>query len=374
MSNQDRQNLSEEKLKELQRKEALSTSDEYDIQDQTYDSAPLTRQYVKDDVVAKGAQFVIEDDEDDMFASERHGDVIMDYDDEEDVIVINPPSKDPEPVEEDVNSKYMKKSVEEIRTAPGFERKPVTEALSTEVIHGTPARTTAPENERDYIDRGATVKYKDSKEFDKLEKQPKEKKQRNLGWLKPVLSIVAIIVSIILAILLFFFIKDFNGPSQQANTQKNEYVMFVNETNKILTVENSTCKEFKNITEQFIIDAVTVDEYITKVTQLRAELNLEFQNYYSLSVSNSLDVYDIKSLTYDYIKIVLNTMDGIIGSKEKTETEIKQLVLSTTGDQLAAREQQFTNILSLINENAKKYDIESEVQENTVYFNVEVNN
>jgi hypothetical protein len=48
--------------------------------------------------------------------------------------------------------------------------------------------------------------------------------------------------------------------------------------------------------------------------------------------------------------------------------------LSTTGDQLAAREQQFTNILSLINENAKKYDIESEVQENTVYFNVEVNN
>ena len=85
MSNQDRQNLSEEKLKELQRKEALSTSDEYDIQDQTYDSAPLTRQYVKDDVVAKGAQFVIEDDEDDMFASERHGDVIMDYDDEEDV-------------------------------------------------------------------------------------------------------------------------------------------------------------------------------------------------------------------------------------------------------------------------------------------------
>ena len=76
----------------------------------------------------------------------------------------------------------------------------------------------------------------------------------------------------------------------------------------------------------------------------------------------------------DYIKVVLNTMDGIIGSKEKTETEIKQLVLSTTGDQLAAREQQFTNILSLINENAKKYDIESEVQENTVYFNVEVNN
>lgn len=373
MNNQDRQNLSEEKLKELQRKEALSTSDEYDIQDQTYDSAPITRQYVKDDVVAKGAQFIIDDEDDDPFASERHGDVIMD--DEEDVIVINPPQKEDPPEEEDVNAKYMKKSVDELRKAPGFERTQ-TEALSTEVISSnpTPARKTAKENDRDYIDRGVTVKHKDTESFEQLEKQPKIKKQKNMVWLKPVLSITAIIISIILAILLFFFIKDFNGASQQPSAQKNEYVMFVNETNKILTVENSTCKEFKNITEQFIIDAVTAEEYVNKVTQLRAELNTEFQNYYSLSISNNLDVYDIKSLTYDYIKIVLNSMDSVINTKDKSSTEIKQLVLSTTSDQLASRENQFTNILALINENAKKYDIESEVQNNTIYFNVEVNN
>ena len=48
-----RRDLSEEELKELQRKEALQDSDEYDIQDKTYDSAPLTRQYVKEDVVVK---------------------------------------------------------------------------------------------------------------------------------------------------------------------------------------------------------------------------------------------------------------------------------------------------------------------------------
>ena len=374
MNNQDRQNLSEEKLKELQRKEALSTSDEYDIQDQTYDSAPITRQYVKDDVVAKGAQFIIDDEDDDPFASERHGDVIMD-DDEEDVIVINPPQKEDPPEEEDVNAKYMKKSVDELRKAPGFERTQ-TEALSTEVISSnpTPARKTAKENDRDYIDRGITVKHKDTESFEQLEKQPKVKKQKNMFWLKPVLSITAIILSIILAILLFFFIKDFNGASQQPSAQKNEYVMFVNETNKILTVENSTCKEFKNITEQFIIDAVTAEEYVNKVTQLRAELNTEFQNYYSLSISNNLDVYDIKSLTYDYIKIVLNSMDSVINTKDKSSTEIKQLVLSTTSDQLASRENQFTNILALINENAKKYDIESEIQNNTIYFNVKVNN
>ena len=60
MSNR-KYDVSEEKLKNLQRKDALNDSEEYNISDDTYNRRPLTRQYVEDDVITKGSEFV--DDE-----------------------------------------------------------------------------------------------------------------------------------------------------------------------------------------------------------------------------------------------------------------------------------------------------------------------
>ena len=110
--------ISEEKLKELQRKEALSDSDEYDIQDNTYDRAPLTRQYVKDDVVVKGSQFVDDDDDDVLIVNAPVNKPVLETEDEdEDIIVIaKPPVVTPPPVEESIDDKYTKKSEPVIET------------------------------------------------------------------------------------------------------------------------------------------------------------------------------------------------------------------------------------------------------------------
>ena len=361
--------VSEEKLKELQRKEALMNSDdEYDIQDNTYDRAPITRQYVKDDVVVKGSQFV-DDDEDDIIivAPNTSTTPTLDTEEEDIIVIAEPPVTPVNKNESSVNDKYTKPEPEK---EPAKIEKPK-KSESTNL----PSKYKMKEHDetgRDYIDRDSTVHYNGIAEFERIpkEKPIKPKKEVNLGWLKPVLSIIAIVASIIIAIFLFNFIKDFKSTEQVLDATKNEYIEFVELTNSTLISENTTCKEFKNVTEQFIIDALSKEVYLEQVATMKESLMSEMSTY-SLKTYEKIDVYDIKTLTVDYMKAVLNVMDKILAAKDEDVNKIKSIVLSDVNDGLSTREQQFSNIIALINDTSVKYDLESELKEGIVYFNVE---
>lgn len=362
--------VSEEKLKELQRKEALMNSDdEYDIQDNTYDRAPITRQYVKDDVVVKGSQFV-DDDEDDIIivAPNTNTTPTLDAYDEDIIVIAEPPETPVIKNEPSIEDKYTKQEPQ--KEAP----KPQDKPKNSEPTN-LPSKYKMKEHDetgRDYIDRDSTVRYNGIAEFERIpkEKPAKPKKDVNLNWLKPVLSVVAIIISIIIAIFLFNFIKDFQSNEQVLDTTKNEYIEFVELTNSTLLSENTTCKEFKNITEQFVIDAISKDVYLEQIATMKTALMTEMSTY-SLKTYEKIDVYDIKTLTVDYIKAVLNVMDKILAAKDEDANAIKSIVLSDVNDGLSTREQQFNNIIALINDTSVKYDLESELKEGIVYFNVE---
>lgn len=352
--NRNNHDVSEEKLKELQRKEALEGSDEYDIQDNTYERAPITRQYVKDDVVVKSAEFV--DDDDDIIIVAPN--TVEKEEQEDDIIIItDPPKEEPKIVEPSIDDKYTKKI-----DVPKLEKQ--SETLPAKIKLKEPD-----ELGRDYIDRDNTINSNGLSEFEKVNVETK-KKSVNLSWVKPVLSITAIIVSIIIAIFVFNFIKGYTANDQVLDVTKTEYIEFVELTNKTLMVENNRCKDFKNVTEQFIIDAINKDTYIEQLTNIKTNLMSEMTSY-SLSSYNHIDVYDIKTLTVDYMKSVLNTIDNILALKEEDVVVIKSAILNDVNDSLVGREQQFNNIISLINDTSTKYDVKSETKENTIYFDIE---
>lgn len=371
--------ISEEKLKELQRREALSDSDEYDIQDKTYDSAPLTRQYVKDDVVAKGSELVDDDGAVLRNGNVKHGDVIMDDDEDEDIIIIEEPPVVNIPPVEDINDKYTKKplnkpvfeeTVSEETPKPKKEEAKKVKKTETSL---TKKNFEQSEYNRDYIDREKTIYDNGDQKFEKVvkEKPAKEKKPVNLSWLKPTIAVLAIVISLILAIVLFFFIKGFTSDKQELSQEKAEYIELVEMTNSAMVVENTIAKEFLATTEQFVIDAITKEKYIERLESLCDDLNKEIA-IYSDSRFEYVKDYEIKSLSLDYLRITLKCMESVLEAKEQDVVEIKTLILSTMNEKMSTRENQYKNLLALMNETSAKYKIESELQENIIYFNVTV--
>jgi hypothetical protein len=375
--------ISEEKLKELQRREALSDSDEYDIHDKTYESAPLTRQYVKDDIVAKGSELVDDDGAVLRNGNVKHGDRIIDDEEDEDIIIIEEQPIVNIPPVEDINDKYTKKQP----TKPIFaddEEEP--EVKKTEpklpAVKPKKEKKKEPKSEnalakknfdhqdynRDYIDRENTI-YNDDQKFEKFEKSKKEKKPVNLSWLKPVVSILAIILSIILAVVLFFFIKGFTSDKQELSPEKSEYIKLVEMTNDAMLVENTISKEFLATTEQFVIDAMSKENYILRLESMYDELNSEILQY-SDSRFEYVKDYEIKSLSLEYLRITLKAVESILDIKDQDSMEMKTYILSNVNEQMGSREIQYKNLLALMNETSAKYKIESELQENIIYFNV----
>lgn len=376
--------ISEEKLKELQRKEALSDSDEYDIQDKTYESAPLTRQYVKDDIVAKGSELVDDDGAVLRNGNVKHGDRIMD-DEEEDIIIIEePPVQDIPPVE-DINEKYTKKPTKPVFEDIDFSSDDTAKEQNLPIEKPKKDKKAEPKSEtrltkenfdhqdynRDYIDRENTIYNNEDQQFEKIEKVKKEKKSVNWGWLKPVVSILAIILSIILAVVLFFFIKGFTSDKQELSPEKSEYIQLVEMTNDAMLVENTISKEFLATTEQFVIDAMSKENYILRLEAMYDELNSEILQY-SDSRFEYVKDYEIKSLSLEYLRITLKAVESVLDIKDQDSMAMKTYILSNVNEQMGSREIQYKNLLALMNETSAKYKIESELKENIIYFNVTV--
>ena len=341
--------VSEEKLKELQRREALSDSDEYDIQDKTYERAPITRQYVKDDVIVKGAEFV---------------------DDEEDDIVIQPTTP---PVEEDVvvipeftplENKYIKTETKKPEPAPK-QPKPMTVSPYKPKLDGHP------DSERDYIDRENAI-YDMGSEFEKVKKTKpkKEKKELNFEWVKPALSVMALVISFLIAFFLFSYIRGMDTNNDNVNYVQDEYVSFIESTNSVLLYENNACKEFRSVTEQFIVDVMEKEDYMSKLKEIKQSLLAEV-NTYSLKEYSHISVYDIRILTVEYVKNTTNAIDMLLALEDADVVNIKMAILNNLEDRFNARNVHFNNIVSIIHDTASTYEIESKVNGSIIYLNIQ---
>lgn len=341
--------VSEEKLKELQRREALSDSDEYDIQDKTYERAPITRQYVKDDVIVKGAEFV--DDEDDDIVIQPTMPVV-----EEEIVVV--PEFTP------LENKYIKTEKKEADPIPP-EPKPVA------VKPYKPKLDSRPDSERDYIDREKAI-YDMGGEFEKVKKTKpkKEKKEISFEWVKPALSIMALILSVLLAFFLFSYIRGMNAGNDSLNYVQDEYVSFIESTNSLLLYENNACKEFRNVTEQFIVDVMGKEAYMSKLKEIKQSLLTEV-NTYSLKEYSHISVYDMRILTVEYVKNTTNAIDMLLALEDADVVNVKMAILNNLEDRFNARNVHFNNIVSIIHDTASTYDIESKVNGSIIYLNIQ---
>ena len=329
-----RRDVSEDKLKELQRREALADSDEYDIRDSTYDNVPMTRQYVKDDVVVKGSELVDGDGEIIHPNDGTHGDMIY-----EDAVIAfaepEIPKHKPEP-----EVKFVPKRFEPIST------------------------------DRDYIDRNAAI-HEEEQQFKKIEKPKKEKKPLNLTWVKPVVCIALIVVSIFAAFGLYEFTANFKSGQQEASIEKQEYIEFVNKTNNVIMAEGNVGKTFQLLNEQFVMDMMTKEEYIGKLKELSSEIMVELQKY-TLVDYEHVDENEIKKLTIDYLKILITNINNIVALENGDVKEIKEYLLNESNDAMVQRSTQFANIVNLINTTSKQYNLNSQVKDNVIYFDIEM--
>lgn len=331
-----RRDVSEDKLKELQRREALADSDEYDIRDSTYDNVPMTRQYVKDDVVVKGSELVDGDGEIIHPNDGTHDDMI--YDDTVITFVDEPKTEQTPKIQPEV--KFTPKRFEPINT------------------------------DRDYIDRHAAI-HEEEQQFKKIEKPKKEKKPLNLTWIKPLICIVLIVISIFAAFGLYNFTANFKSGQQDVSIQKQEYIEFVNKTNNVIMAEGNVGKTFQLLNEQFVMDMMTKDEYIEKIKELSSEIMAELQKY-TLVDYEHVDENEIKKLTIDYLKILITNINNIIALENGDVKEIKEYLLNEYNDAMVQRSTQFTNIVNLINTTSKQYDLNSQVKDNVIYFDINI--
>ena len=308
----------------------------------------------------------------------------MDEEDDEDIIIIEEPPVVEIPPVEDINDKYTKKQpskpvfvdeeAPEVKTPePKLPTvKPKKEKKEEPKVENKLAKKNFDHQDynRDYIDRENTI-YNDDQKFEKFEKVKKEKKPVNLGWLKPVISVLAIVISIILAVVLFFFIKGFTSDKQELSTEKAEYVQLVEMTNDVMLVENTIAKEFLATTEQFVIDSMSKENYILRLEAMSDELSEEILNYSETRFEYVKD-YEIKALSLEYLRITLKAIELVLDTKDQDNMTMKTYILSNVNEQMSSREIQYKNLLALMNETSAKYKIESELKEDIIYFNVTV--
>lgn len=368
--NNRKYDVSEDKLKNLQRKEALNDSEQYNISDDTYNRRPLTRQYVEDDVITKGGEFVDDDEPIIVYNDESHGDEVYDY--SEEANIETPVIVDDEP------APRRKEEQPVVINIPKFE--PIYPRPETSLTVVPDNNSRLDEDERDYLDRDNTIRSDDN-QFEPVNNKPvkkttepkpqKEKKPLNLSWLKPAGIILVILISIIVAIVLFRS-SAANNNGEAVNYVHNDYAAFVEDTRVLIAFENTQVKEFKNLTEQYLIGGLLEkQEYLNRISTIKTNMSQKASEY-SLQEYSSVDVYDVKFVVVDYTKTLINTIDMLLTADTQTDLQLKTLILNEVNDRLATRTQQFSNVANLLNSTAEKYQIESEFKEKVFYLDIEI--
>ena len=316
--------LSEETMKKLQRSEALSDPGEYDISDNTYDDAPMTRQYVNEEVIVKGAKLVDEE--------EGEGDIVFED-------------------KTDVEKKYTKKDTATVKTS-----KPV-QAKQTKAP--TPSHFVK-EEDREYIDRN--VIHEQELFFEKKEK-PKKKRNYSI-----VLYSVIIVLAIALSVCLFVLLSS-DIFKEDPTPQADEFVTLVENTNTVILHENNIVLEFNYLSEKYVMDIIPKEEYIESVRTISNNLQNKIKEYTEQEYTK-IQYASIMSLTLDYLKNSKKTIDDILALCDANDAEIKKHMLDNIDKMYDEREVLFQNLLAFVERSAANYDIECQVENNTIYLDI----
>lgn len=347
----DNDKLSEERLKELQRKEALSDSEEYDIQDRTYNDAPLTRQYILDEQIVGGSELVDEEKK----KKQEPPVLVVDDDEPDDILIIS--DQDPDPIIEE----------------PGSAKEPET-PQKTEQQNLDPK---IEESDKDYIDRDTALTATEQDAFEpvpikektpKKEKQPKERRGAP-RWLKWVGIIFGFILVVLLCILLYLWITNYVSEDQKLSAEKKAYIELVNETNQIVMNENTICKEFVALTENLMLDIIDADTYREQIASLSDRLQNEINSFVAYPIENPEDS-QIKAAIVDYIKNTRSMIDQY-AIPDQSSDDLKLAILNDLNQHLDNRDLRHSNLVVLIYEQAAIYKIDADQKDQIVMFDIE---
>lgn len=350
----DNDNLSEEKLKELQRKEVLSDSEEYDIQDRTYNDAPLTRQYILDEQIVGGSELV---DEEKKKKQEPPVLIVEEDDDTDNVLIISDQDLDP--------------IIEEPEPAKEPEAPQETEHQDLD--------PKIEESDKDYIDRDTALTAADHDTFEPVpvkEKKPKETKRSNERgdiprWLKWAGMIFGFIFVLVLCVLLYLWLTSYVSKDQELSAEKKAYIEMVNKTNQTVMNEDAICKEFVTLTENLMLDIIDADTYREGIVSLSDRLQIEISNFASYPIENTEDS-QIKAAIIDYIKNTRSMIDQY-AIPDQSSDDLKLVILNDLNQDLDNRDLRHSNLVILIYEQAAIHEIDADQKDQIVMFDIDKN-
>ena len=350
----DLEKLSDEELRELQRKEAIEGSEEYDIQDRTYNDAPIARQYILDEKIAKGSKFA---DDEDRPAHTKKPVLIVDEDEnenEDDIVLIPVCDSDEENIEEvpknDSDSQSDKAQAED----------------------GLTQATT--EAERDYIDRSIALYTNDAENYvikkaEKSQNVAKAKQRKSVSALaKWILLIVSLLIVAILCVVIYFCITSYVSESQKMSEAKKAYIELANDSNVVVMNENEICKDFILLTDNLLLDIIDIDEYKENLENLSMRLQSEINTAGSFQISNSEDS-QIKAAVIDYLRSTKSIIDRYNDDAVSAD-DLKLKILMDLNTSLDNRDIRYNNLLALIYEQAENYNINAYQKDNVIMFDL----
>ena len=355
MHHTDRNNLTDEELRELQRKEALSDSEEYDIQDRTYNDGPLTRQYILDETIVGGSELV---DEEKKKAAPPIL-VVEDESEEDDILIVS----DEDPIEE--------KPTNDITTEEAVVDHKESEQENKNIRYLKPVLK---ESEKDYIDRNTALAECDENTapvaVNKHEKRKKTKEHRGIPpWVKCAGMFLGFILLFIICILLYSYITGYITEKQVLSDEKRAYIELANKTNEIVLNEDDICRDFVSITENLMLGIVTADEYRDSVNLLSDRIDVELNSIATYEIVNPEDS-QIKAAIIDYLKNTKAIVD-LYSQSDLSEDELKLSILKDLNQHLINRNLRHSNLVALIYEQANVHNIDADQKDQIVMFDIE---
>lgn len=331
----------EEELRDIQRREAIDGSEVYDdIDDSVYEDGPIAREYVTDEKIVKKARLESDD--------ETHG------------------TKPPEIVDGDPD---------EESSFDGTDRQE--DAISPDEMYSACPETkrskgfgVIPEKKRVYVDKDELIRSERNNKAKKLKAKaarsspPMEEKTRNT-----IVSCVAIALSLVLAVLIFFGVAGFVTSNQRVDERKDAFLKASEAAANIVSAENAIFAEFARNTESFVLGTMDYSEYKALSEGLSADLKVQGEAARALPSSASYEL-NIKTATLDFISYSQTIIDEVIETFDEDSTKTKEYVLYYFSGMCNVREERYSNLTAVIIDEADDLNINATLDRYGIAFDV----
>ena len=356
----------EDELKELQRKEALSDSEEYDdISDDTYNDGPVIRQFVENEKIAGGAAL---DDDDDLLSSgtacDNQGSNMID--DLPDIDLISDPedNTDPDPISDPEDTQNQE-------TEPNPEVVDAEDPISADKP-GFQNESLIDEQERDYCDRESALQPMEEPELPDTKSSKKQKEKKPIKINPAIIIISTIALTLVMCVLLYISIVNFVGKDQKMTNDKESYLDVVSLIGSSIQNENSVASDLQKYTENLVLGVTQKDQYLIDIKDLNDRIQDQIESIGDISTSNIYE-NNIKIAALDYIRNTENIINAVIAAcnEDANIDEIKEFVLYNIEDSFDTRDVLYNNLETLVLAEAKNLGIDGETDVNKLLFDIQ---